>query len=67
MFDEPPITNQKDMPECNTFLDKCENIALRQISKKIFALYLFVTKSIVIMILLKCSVFTVSLTHRCFV
>ena len=34
MFDEPPITNQKDMPECNTFLDKCENIALRQISKK---------------------------------
>ena len=44
MFDEPPITNQKDMPECNTFLDKCENIALRQMSKKIFALYLFCYK-----------------------
>ena len=44
MFDEPPITNQKDMPECNTFFDKCENIALRQISKKIFALCLFCYK-----------------------
>ena len=53
MFDEPPITNQKDMPECNTFLDKCENIALRQMSKKIFAPVFLLQKSIVIMILLK--------------
>ena len=37
MFDESQIANKNDMPERNTFLDKSENIALCQISKKIFS------------------------------
>ena len=51
MFDESQIANKNDMPERNTFLDKSENIALCQISKKnICPMSFLLQKSIVIMI-----------------